>query len=76
MSQITIYLEPKLEKKMRQAVKKSRLSQSRWLANLIHKECDTNWPAPIRQLAGSWNDFPSLGEIRRHQGHDTPRESF
>lgn len=74
MSQITIYLEPKLERKMKQVIKKSGFSQSRWLANLIHKECDDCWSPDIRKLAGSWSDFPSLEEIRSKNGTDTPRE--
>lgn len=74
MSQITIYIEPKLEKKMSQTIKKSGISKSRWLSNLIRKECDGNWPAEVRNLAGAWSDFPTLEEIRNKNGKDAPRE--
>ncbi len=76
MSQITIYIEPKLEKKMSHTIKKAGISKSRWLSNLIRKECDNNWPSEVRNLVGAWSDFPTLEEIRSKTGKEAPRELF
>ena len=37
MGQITIYLDPELEKKMRAYVKSTHISQSKWIANIIEQ---------------------------------------
>ncbi len=76
MGQVTVYLDEKTTKKMKSAVKKSHISQSRWLSQLIQKEINSQWPRDIEELAGAWNDFPSLEEIRSHQGKDMLREEF
>lgn len=76
MAQVTIYLDEKITKKMKMAVKKSKNSQSRWLSQLIQKEIDSKWPQDIQKLAGAWHDFPSLEEIRSNLGKDLPREKF
>lgn len=75
MAQVTIYLDPELEQKMRETVEKLQISQSRWIANLIREKLATEWPDDIVALAGAWEDFPEL-ETLRIQGEDLPRESF
>jgi hypothetical protein len=32
------------------------------------------WPEYVRELAGSWEDFPTLEEIRRTKQQDATRE--
>jgi hypothetical protein len=78
MGQVTLYLDPETEEKMKEAAKTAGVSQSRWVADLIREKTATEWPASIVQLAGAWaeEDFPSLDEIRKGLPPDLPRESL
>ena len=78
MGQVTLYLDPETESKMKTAAKSAGVSQSRWVADLIREKTATQWPESLRELAGSWtdDDFPSLEEIRAGMGEDAPRESL
>ena len=76
MGQVTIYLEKDIEQKIKRAAKKAGCSLSKWFSNLAGKEVSTNWPKDIAEMAGTWNDFPSLKEIRSSEGKDLPRESL
>jgi hypothetical protein len=78
MGQVTLYLDPETESKMKAAAETAGLSQSRWVADLIREKTATRWPESLAKLAGSWSegDFPSLAEIRAGIGEDVPRESF
>ena len=75
MSQVTIYLDPDLAERAKAAASSQGLSQSKWIAQLIEARLRTSWPESVRQLAGSWPDFPNA-EALRDQGEDLPRESF
>jgi hypothetical protein len=74
MSQITIYLRPELAQKIRDAAMSEGISQSRWIAKLVEKKLESEWPKSIRQLAGAWPDFPEAEELRKDQALDTSRE--
>jgi hypothetical protein len=76
MRQVTLYLDPETESKMKAAAKSAGTSQSRWVADLIREKTATQWPESLAKLAGSWSDddFPSLEEIRAGIGEDVPRE--
>ncbi len=76
MGQVTIYLEDEIEHKMVAAAKSSHLSKSKWIARLIKEKIAHDWPQSIIDLAGSWDDFPDLDEIRSNAGKDLNRESF
>ncbi len=76
MAQITIYLEDTTIAKIKQAAKKSGKSISQWIARLVKKEVDSQWPMQVREAAGKWNDFPTLSEIREPKAKDIPRELF
>jgi len=76
MSQVTIYLDPDTETKLQAAVDASGLSKSKWIAELIRSHVAQEWPASIRALAGSWQDFPGLDELRDNAGNDCEREHF
>ncbi|WP_058023138.1 CopG family transcriptional regulator [Pseudohongiella spirulinae] len=76
MGQVTIYLEDDIEKKMNAAAKSSQLSKSKWIAQLIKEKVANEWPPSIVQMAGSWDNFPTLEEIRKTQNDDSPREPF
>jgi hypothetical protein len=77
MGQVTIYLDNETENKLKKAAKSSRLSVSKWIAELIQEKIMTEWPHDVVKLAGSWKeDFPSIEEIRSNVGHDNPREGL
>ncbi len=76
MGQVTIYLDDELEAKMRSASKSMNLSQSKWIANAIKEKVVDKWPGSIRELAGTWKDYPSLETIRALPESDAPREEL
>ena len=76
MSQLTIYLPEDLREKVLSAAKANNISTSKWIVKVLEKEVDDSWPEKIRQMAGSWTDFPSQEEIRSTMGKDLPREKF
>ena len=65
MADVTIYLGDGTEWRVRAAARKSGVSVSRWLADLVESRTRTDWPPEVTQLAGAWPDFPDLQEIRR-----------
>ena len=73
MGQVTLYLDPDTEERMKVAAKSAGVSQSRWVAELIRTRTATEWPESIAKLAGAWADLPSLEELRQ-SGEDVPRE--
>lgn len=75
MGQITIYLDEELEKKVRTASEKEKVSRSRWIADVIRQHLNNEWPAAVREAAGSWADFPALEELRAGVEYET-RENF
>lgn len=77
MGQVTIYLDGKTERRMKEAAKSSHLSVSKWVARVIEEEISTEWPQDIVKLEGSWkDDFPTIEEIRAIPGQDIPREGL
>jgi hypothetical protein len=76
MAQVTIYIEPELEAKMRQAAQAMNLSQSKWVANIIREKLQNEWPATVIALAGAWTDLPDVEEIRSTMSSDIEREQF
>lgn len=77
MGQVTIYLDPDTEAKMRAAAKSMGMSQSKWVARLIQEKTANSWPDFVYELAGAWReDMPAAEEIREGMGHDMPREPF
>lgn len=76
MAQITLYLDKRTAQRLHAAAAEDGVSQSQWVSRLIQARLDSQWPAEVRDLAGSWPDFPSLDEIRGTQAHDVPRESI
>ncbi len=76
MGQVTIYLEDEIENKMTKAAKSAHLSKSKWIAKLISEKVANEWPQSVVDLAGSWDDFPSIKEARKNAGIDAKREEF
>lgn len=76
MPQVTIYLDSETEAHLRSAAEQAGMSKSKWVAELIRAKTARSWPETVRELGGSWHDFPTLEELRRGQGSDVPREGF
>ena len=76
MGQVTIYIDEETEKKMIASAKAKKVSKSRWVTDVIREKVAKEWPAPVRGLAGSWEDFPSAEDLRSDIGQDTKRESL
>ena len=76
MGQITIYLDPELEKKIRAEARTRRMSLSKCIAALVEQRTSDTWPESVKHMAGAWPDFPSLGDIREGIGGDVPRGSL
>lgn len=76
MSQLTLYLDPETEAKLRAAAEASGLSLSRWVAGLIQEKAASEWPESVASLAGAWKEAPLARQIRAPAGRDVPRESF
>jgi hypothetical protein len=76
MGQVTIYLDDEIEKRMTANAKAMKLSKSKWIANVIREKLVDEWSPNVRQLAGSWEDFPTLEEIRETGQRDVTREAL
>ena len=76
MGQVTVYLENETEIKVKRAARKAGHSLSKWLSHLLKRELDSRWPEGVKEMAGAWNDFPALKEIRSTEGRDLQREDF
>ena len=76
MGQVTIYLDAELEARVKASAKAMNISLSKWIANLIAEKTSEEWPDSVRRLAGSWQDFPELEEIREETAKDAEREAF
>jgi hypothetical protein len=74
MGQITIYLDNETEQKLNAVIGNTKISKSKWIADLIRTKTETTWPETITKLAGSWKDLPEADIIRKQMGQDTPRE--
>ncbi len=64
VGQVTIYLEEDVEHKMVAAAKSAHLSKSKWVSGVIQEKVANEWPQAIVDLAGSWEVFPSIDDIR------------
>ncbi|MEK7413640.1 MAG: CopG family transcriptional regulator [Planctomycetota bacterium] len=69
MSNVTIYLDDMLEKRLRQAAKDQGVSVSKLVAQYVREKTVSTWPNEFMNLAGSW---PELN--RPETNADLPRE--
>jgi hypothetical protein len=76
MGQVTIYLDSETEKKMNNAIKKTGISKSKWISDLIKQKMTSTWPENIIKLAGAWTDLPTAEDIRKNMAEDADRESI
>ncbi len=73
MSQVTIYLDAFAVRRVKAAARKSNVSVSRWISELVESRTRTDWPPEVRELAGAWPDFPDLKKVRAPTGRDKLR---
>jgi len=76
MGQVTIYIDAETEKKMIASAKAENISKSKGITGLIKEKVATEWPAAVVNLAGAWEDFLSIEEIRSGSIKDIEREEF
>lgn len=76
MGQITIYLDNEHEQRLRKAADDAGVPVSRWVAALIEERTRIQWPAEVRESAGSWPDAPGSETLRAHAVTDIPREPW
>ena len=76
MAQVTIYLDESHEQRLRKAAADAGIPVSRWVAALIERHTRMEWPAEVREAAGSWPDAPAPEVLRTSLGDDVPRESL
>ncbi len=74
MGQVTIYLDPETERKLKAFLEGNNISKSKWISSLIREKTSNEWPEEIKRLAGAWNEFPEAEELRQDLGPDFPRE--
>ena len=57
-------------------IKKTGISKSKWISDLIKQKITTTWPENIVKLAGAWTDLPTAEDIRKNMAADADRESI
>jgi predicted transcriptional regulator len=63
MSQLAIYIDDQLAKKLDKAVKASGKSKSKWVVGAIKRSLQDQWPKGFFDLADSWEDDLRPDEI-------------
>ena len=76
MPQLNLYVDESTHARMRRAAEAADMSLSKWVATIVIEKTANQWPDEVLALAGAWNDFPSLEEIRAGAREDALRESF
>lgn len=77
MGQVTIYLDDETESLVKQHVKASGESTSKWVADAVKRRAQSEWPMDVLSLFGSWkeDDFPDAKQLR-HSVADLQRDEF
>jgi len=76
MAQVTIYIPNDLESQIKEMAKSLNISISKFISTILEQKVKNEWSNESRKLGGSWDDFPTLEEIRANQGQDVQREEF
>jgi len=76
MAQITIYISNDLESKVKEIANSLDTSISKYISTVLEKNINNNWNPKVKNLAGSWSDFPTIEEIRNNDAQDAQREEF
>jgi hypothetical protein len=74
MPQLNLYVNDELAERVRKAADEADLSVSRYLAELVQREIETEWPAGFfESVVGGWQGEPLE---RAPQGEYEARETF
>ena len=77
MAQVTIYINNKIEAKVKKLAKEMNLSISKYISTILEQKTVNYWDRDIKNLSGAWSDFSSIEEIRNNeQVADAQRETF
>ncbi len=76
MAQVTIYINSNLEERIKAVAGSLDISLSKLISRMLEEKFSNEWHPSVKQLVGSWKNFPSLDEIRETTGEDVEREAF
>ena len=80
MAQMAIYIDDQLAERLEKAVKASGKSKSKWIAEVIKRSLQDEWPEGFFELAGKWEDDVGpeeiLDRIRKEIREHDKRESL
>jgi hypothetical protein len=76
MAHVTIYIRNNLESLLKMMASSLNISISKYISTILEQKVQNEWSSNSRKLAGSWDDFPTLQEIRTNQGNDVQREEL
>jgi predicted DNA-binding protein len=80
MTQLAIYIDDQLSKRLDKAVKASGKSKSKWVSEAIKMALQDHWPESFFNLAGSWDDDVGpdeiMGRIRRGMDKSDRRDKL
>ncbi len=76
MAKITIEIDKSLEEQLKERAKFLDISFNSYISKIIKDSIQNDWKADIKNLAGSWSDFPTLDEIRTTSYQDIQREEL
>ena len=76
MAQITLYIDDNTQARLREVATRRKVSQSQFVAELIRRATDDQWPDEVLALAGSVPDFPDASALRAGEAADVPRAAW
>ena len=80
MTQLAIYIDDQLSKRLDKVVKVSGKSKSKWVSEAIKMALQDQWPEGFFKLAGSWEDDVGpdeiMGRIRRGMDKSDRRDKL
>lgn len=85
MAQIVLTLDDEVLEQVLHQAKAENLSSASWLDKLIKQrvgmlnqsnKVNNQWSSDVQELAGAWQDFPSLEDIRHSNSKNTSWRRF
>ena len=73
MSNLSLYLDDGLERRVRESAAREGVSVSKWIARLADERTAQAWPDEVLALAGAWADDDVL---RPQHAADAPRVAW
>lgn len=76
MAQITFYVSDELQLKIARAAKTKKVSQSKFISDVLSQNLEETWPDEVVALFGSWKDDPIERPSQGDLGTDIKREKL